>query len=232
LDILKSHIQDQEPTKDNEHFQVVEEDESAVSEFIETEVEMEDSIIKKHSPFLNENQNTNFSTNMNLETINDNNQSIIGKNWRQEVLEVDNTETWHPNLEYLLQKYNSNSPDIMKKCKDITIDTIRHQRLQRLLERDEKSKKLNYDEYLFFSHCCRISFARPRQQFKKWLNHLFSNQPLEFTLGTEVQDVIAYLLYRHLEQIVREARNNKLEGVPLNATDIQNCLQKYSAQIK
>jgi hypothetical protein len=55
---------------------------------------------------------------------------------------------------------------------------------------------------------------------------------LEFTLGTEVQDVIAYLLYRHLEQIVREARNNKLEGVPLNATDIQNCLQKYSAQIK
>jgi hypothetical protein len=194
---------------------------------------MEDSIIKKqNNPFLNKNQTINLSTNTNLNTFNDNDDNVIEGKCMEEGMEIDTIDAWHPNLEYLLQKYNCKSPDIIKKCQEISIDTIRQQRLQRLLERDEKSKKLNHDEYLFFSHCCRISFARPRHQFKKWLNKLHYNQPLEFRVGKEVQDVIAYLLYRHLEQIVREARKNKLEGVPLNATDIRICLQNYSVQVK
>jgi hypothetical protein len=206
----------------NEHMKVIEEDESVVTELIQEDSELEEAILNiPNASLITQNQS---DSNSNKDDEND----VAQKLTREEILDTDMRDVWHPNIESLIQKHNYNNPEIIKRYREVTIENIRKERLQRLFERDERAKKLKYDEYLFFSQCCRISFAKPRHQFTKWLNKQCHLEEMELKLDTDVQDAIAYLLYRHLERLVKEARRKKPEGIPLEPNDIQVCLQKQT----
>lgn len=208
-----------------------------MNQFIQDEIDFENSIPKIPDSLILKSNNVNNTTNTNTNTNNlsqhtnahneNGEDSLIEKKLIQEgLLETEEAETWHPKFEFLIEKYAPNNPEIIERCNRITMDIILKQRLQRLLERDERAKKLSRDEYLFFHQCCRISFMKPRKKFIEWLKkYCQCDERFEFKMSREVQDVVACLLYRHLENIVKEARKQKPQhDVALEPEDVQRSI--------
>lgn len=88
---------------------------------------------------------------------------------------------------------------------DFTDDKI--QNLERLAYRDSLTKLMSTEEYLYFSECKKVSFARHRRKkFSAWSE--LNQFPIK--LDKEFIDVLAQLLYEHLEDCVREIKKKKI----------------------
>jgi hypothetical protein len=75
----------------------------------------------------------------------------------------------------------------------------------RLLYRDELAKKMTTEEYLYFTECSKVSFTKPqkRKKFLKWADM----ESYKIKYNGDSIDLLGYLVYEHLEEIVRKIRD-------------------------
>ena len=85
-------------------------------------------------------------------------------------------------------------------------DKAKERKLERLKYRDNFTKTMTTQEYLYFADCTKVSFTRPakRTKFMGWSK--LNTYPISF--GNECVDVIGQLVYEFVEEIVRGVLNS------------------------
>lgn len=104
-------------------------------------------------------------------------------------------------------------------------------RLERLQYRDQLTKDMNQEEYLYYSECTKVSFTRPNRKgkFTAWCK--LDTFPI--TLSNECVEVLGQLAYTYLEDIVRQSlllRKDKSKG--LRIKEVIQHLQKKLALLE
>ena len=96
---------------------------------------------------------------------------------------------------------------------------------ERLHYRDGLTKNMTTDDYFFFTECSKISFTKPkkRKKFLKWANM----ESYNLKCDNDTVDLIGYLVYEHLEEIVRKIRaENPLREGPIVPSLLESFVNK------